>query len=391
MKSYRDRGLLGVCIELHNNNYGSMLQSYATQWMLNQYGFEYELIRYQKDITPLYVMRNAPRVLNCVVWQDKFAEKQKRDFMRRYPDAKRACEMRAEAFERFRTDYFTAPMPQYTGYNRLKAESRKYNGFLVGSDQLWSPSGLGTHFYDLMFTPDEAFRMSFASSFGVKEIPWYQRSRTKTYLDRIPFISCRENSGSRAIKELTGRDVPVVADPTMLFAKDEWDGMLQCRRVQDGEYIFSYQLGTSRGNREEVLRLKEKTGLPIVSIHQFVDADLHFGDVVIEDAGPAEFVDLIRNAAYVCTDSFHCSVFSILYHKRFIVFNRYAEANKASKNTRIESLCQNLGLEERRFVGDIYAEIIRPVDAALVDDCIRQLREQTRMYLESAFDAIPRK
>ena len=83
--------------------------------------------------------------------------------------------------------------------------------------------------------------------------------------------------------------------------------------------------------------MKRITGLPIVSIHQYLDADLNFGDVSIEDAGPVEFINLIQNAEYICTDSFHGSVFSVLLKKKFVVFNRYPEKYKSSKNTRIES------------------------------------------------------
>lgn len=389
MKSYENKGRMGACIELENNNYGSMLQSYATQVMLSNYGFTYDLIRYQKVYTPWFIFKSMPRVLNKVVWSDKLAEREKLTFIKAHPEVKESVKKRSVVFDEFRKKYFIAPSPVYKGFKSLKDGSRKYTSFIAGSDQMWSPSGLGSNFYNLMFTYDEAFRMSYASSFGVKKIPWYQRRRTKNYLERIPFISCRENSGKEIIKELTGRDIPVVADPTMLFTGSEWDDMLPCTRVQNGKYIFSYILGNDEAARNEVLKLKEKTGLPIVSIHQYVEADLNFGDVSVEDAGPAEFVDLIRNAEYVCTDSFHGSVFSSIYHKKFIVFNRYAENDKASKNTRIESLCVNLGLESRRFSGDICERINQDIDYIDVDRKLGEIRKNSYEYLESAFDSIP--
>lgn len=389
MKDYSNKGRLGACIELKNNNYGSMLQSYATQVMLSNYGFTYDLIRYQKKYTLWFVLKSMPRILNKVVWKDKLLEKKKNKFIADHPEVQESVKMRNKAFDDFREQYFTVPSPIYKGFKNLRDESRMYTSFLAGSDQMWSPSGLGSNFYNLMFTYDDAFRMSYASSFGVKEIPWYQKRRTKNYLERIPFISCRENSGKEIVKQLTGRDIPVVADPTMLFTGNEWNDMLPCNRVQNGKYIFSYILGNDEAARNEVLKLKEKTGLPIVSIHQYVEADLNFGDVSVEDAGPSEFVDLIRNAEYVCTDSFHGSVFSSLYHKKFIVFNRYAESDKASKNTRIESLCANLGLESRRFSGDICVRINQDIDYVEVDKKLSEIRKYSYEYLESAFDSIP--
>lgn len=388
MKDYSNIGKMGVCIELKNNNYGSMLQSYATQIMLKKYNIHFDLISYKKKYTPFFVIKSIPRLFNRVVWQDKLAEREKRKFISAHPEVKESLGLRKKAYDMFRDMYFTAPNPVFYGYNELVQKSKKYSTFLTGSDQLWSPSGLPTNFYNLMFTEDNAVRISYASSFGVKQIPWYQYGRTKKYLERIQFISCRETSGADIVQKLTGRTVPVVSDPTMLFDCTEWNEMLPCDRVQEGKYIFSYILGTNREHREAVLKLSKKTGLPIVSIHQYVEADLGFGDVSIENAGPAEFVDLIRNAEYICTDSFHGSVFSILYSKKFVVFNRYLENNRSSKNTRIENLCECLGVSHRRYSGDIVKDMELEIDYNAVKEKLNGMRMNSRAYLESAFEAI---
>ena len=388
MKDYSDKGLVGACLEIKNNNYGSMLQSFATQKMLDGYGIKYELLSYKKKYTPLFALKSLPRFLNGVIWQDKLNEKRKSKFLDKHPELKSEVKERAESFNQFREKYFSAPIKTYYGYDNLKEQSKKYSAFLTGSDQLWSPSGLPTNFYNLMFTYDDAVRISYASSFGVKKIPWYQRRRTKNYLNRIQFISCREESGSQIVKELTNKDVPVVADPTILFNGDEWKQLLPRERVQEGKYIFSYILGTDRKYRDEVLKLSKETGLPIVSVHQYVDADLDFGDVSITNAGPAEFVDLIRNAEYVCTDSFHGSVFSILCHRKLVIFNRYSDNSSSSKNTRIDNLCNKLGISDRRFSGDIVKDAKGEIDFASIDTKLDSLRQESRDYLEKAFDSI---
>lgn len=388
MKQYSEKGRLGTCLELKNNNYGSMLQSFATQMMLKEYGICYDLIAYQKKYTPVFVLKSIPRLLNRVVWLEKRNEQEKKNFVRKHPELADSRKRRSEAFQSFRERYFQAPIVTFHGYDALQKGSRNYTSFLVGSDQLWSPSGLPTNFFNLQFTYDEALRISLASSFGVKEIPWYQKRRTKAYLERIPYISCREQSGAEIVKRLTGRTVPVVADPTMLYTGEQWAQMLPCQRVQEGKYIFSYFLGTSKAHRQEVAALGRELGLPIVSIHQFVEADLGFGDVEIQNAGPAEFVNLIQNAEYICTDSFHGSVFSILFHKKFIVFNRYADGSSTSKNTRIENLCTRLNLPDRRYCGQLGGVIQKPIDYIRVDSRLEEIQNETRQYLESAFDAM---
>ena len=388
MKDYSGKGLIGACLEIKNNNYGSMLQSFATQKMLDGYGINYELLSYKKKYTPLFAMKSLPRFLNGVIWQDKLNGRRKKKFLNKHPELKKEVSERTNAFNQFRENFFSAPIKTYYGYDELQGQSKKYSAFIAGSDQLWSPSGLPTNFYNLMFTYDDATRISYASSFGVKKIPWYQRRRTKNYLNRIQFISCREESGSEIVKDLTNRDVPVVADPTILFDGDEWEQMLPCKRIQDGKYIFSYILGTDKKYRDEVLELSKKTGLPIVSIHQYVDADLEFGNIEITDAGPTEFVNLIRNAEYVCTDSFHGSVFSILCHRKLVIFNRYSDTSSSSKNTRIDNLCSRLGLSDRRFSGDIIKNASGEIDYISIDKKLEIMRKESRNYLEESFDTI---
>lgn len=388
MISYSNKGLIGACLEIKNNNYGSMLQSFATQKMMDEYGIQYELLNYKKKYTPLFVLKSIPRLLNKVIWQEKINENQKKRFLKRNPELMKDVKKRSRAYDEFRKSYFSHPVVTYYGYSKLKEESKKYSAFITGSDQLWSPSGLPTNFYNLMFTYDDATRISYASSFGVKKIPWYQRGRTRKFLNRIQHVSCREESGREIVKELTGRDVPTVADPTILFNGEEWKELLPIDRVQEGKYIFSYILGTDKKYRDEVLKLSKETGLPIVSIHQYVDADLDFGDVSVTDAGPAEFVDLIRNAEYVCTDSFHGSVFSILCHRKLVIFNRYSDSSSSSKNTRIDNLCGKLGLSDRRFSGDIIKDAKGDIDYSIIDNKLEDIRRESKDYLEQAFDSI---
>lgn len=381
---------VGACLEIKNNNYGSMLQSFATQKILENMNIEYDLLNYRKKYTLILILKSIPRLLNHVVWQDKFNEKQKQFFLKRHPECKDEYNKRKIAFENFRKQYFKAKIVTFFGYNELKLKSKKYSCFVTGSDQLWSPSGLPTNFYNLMFAKDDAIKISFASSFGVKNIPWYQKRRTKQYLNRINFISCREESGCKIVKNLTNKDAVLVADPTMMFTGEEWNNIFPSTIKKPAKYIFSYFLGTSFEYRKQVLLLKEKTGLPIVTIHQYIDADLNFGDEIIEGAGPIEFIDLIRNAEYVCTDSFHGSVFSILNHKKFIVFNRYSEKNAASKNTRIKSLCKRLDLEDRIYTGNINNIISKDIDYDKVDKKLDDIRKITNSYLNDAFKSIRR-
>lgn len=386
MEHHKEKITVGLCVVLNNDNYGSMLQSFATQRILEKYGISYELIRYKREKSLLTIVKSLPRLLNSVMLQDKYLKLKKKVYLKTHKELIPAVAKRKAAYAKFRENNFTAPSPLFSSYKELKASSLKYDIVMVGSDQLWSPSGLPTNFYNLMFVDDSIKKISYASSFGVDKIPFYQINRTKKYLKRIESIGVRENSGRVIIKDLIDRDVPVVCDPTMLFTGEEWTKMLPCERVCSDKYIFSYLLSNDGSTREEVLKLQKETGLKIVSIHQYTDADTNFGDIVIEDAGPAEFANLINNADYICTDSFHGSVFSIIFHKKFIVFNRYAATQKVSKNTRIDSLCRNLGLSDRRFSKSISSEIKKDINYNLVEQKIAEMREKSIDYLKDALE-----
>ena len=135
--------------------------------------------------------------------------------------------------------------------------------------------------------------------------------------------------------------------------------------------------------------MRKQTGLRIVTcpfLDNYVESDRQFGDVQLFDMDSADFVNLIRNAAYVLTDSFHGSVFSILYHKQFITFNRFLEGSN-SRNSRIDSLCAILGLGERRYDGDITV-IDREIAYERVDERIAGLRESSIDYLKGALDEV---
>ena len=84
-------------------------------------------------------------------------------------------------------------------------------------------------------------------------------------------------------------------------------------------------------------------------LDQYVPNDENFGDIALYDVAPDRFLNLLRGASYVCTDSFHGSCFSIIHRIPFVTFNRYADGSKHSKNSRIDTLCGNLGLQERRY------------------------------------------
>ena len=384
--------LVGLCIVYKNRNYGSMLQSFATLVKLEELGVDYEIIDYSHPQTLQFYASAAGRIANRDFLYSKARLLRKKAGLKFHPDYAANEAVRGERFDRFKRERFGHFSEHINEYIKLRRYAEKFTDVLVGSDQLWLPSGNGTNFYNLMFAPRACNKIAYAASFGVSSIPERQKEETAEYLRRIQHISLREEAGQRIVKELTGRDVPVILDPTMVLTRQQWDAAIPDKAVTEGEYLFCYFLGNNPSQREEVTALARVLGLKIVVLRhldEYIAKDETFGDEAPYDVGPEEFVNLIRHAKYVCTDSFHGSVFSILYHKQFISFNRYGDGTN-SRNSRLDTLFGNIGID-RRFHGDLENEIQREIDYDAVDSKLETLRCRSDRFIRDALSicAVP--
>ena len=378
---------LGICACYQHKNYGSQLQSYATTVELARRNIDFEIIRYKKKTTPLLLIKSLPRLLNPIFINDRIIEtSQKKMMLKLHPQLAQDNAVRNAAFDKFSQSRFKKLSPVYYGYEQLKEQSKKYTAVMVGSDQLWSPSGITSNFYNLMFADDNTVKISYATSFGVSQINPRYHKIYNTFLNRLDFISVRENSGKKIVEELSSNKAEVVCDPVILLDAEQWLKEIPNKRLYDEPYIFAYFLGKSAEYRDAVTKFAKQKGLKIVTephMDSYNKADENFGDYTPFDIGPAEFVNLIRNAEYVFTDSFHGSVFSMLYQKHFLVFNRYSDNSSSSKNSRIDSFCKNYGLSDRRYNGNI-ADVENKINYEDVLGKVDEHRQKSKAFLDRA-------
>lgn len=381
--------MLGVCLKYTQANYGSKLQALATVKMFEALGLDHEIIRYNKR-TPGFLLKSIPRFFNIVFLNDRYDQIQQHLAFARHPKIKALVGERNRAFASFDTHFENHLSPVYPSYSSLKKQCpRRYDRVITCSDQLWSPSALGSGFYNLMFAPEEMPKVSWASSFGVSRIPWYQVGRTRRYLERIPHISMRENQGAEIVRELTGREVPVLMDPVFVFTREQWDALIPPAPPEWDDYIFCYFLGSNPAHRDAARTLAAETGKKIVTLRhldRYVPEDEQFGDCAPYDVDPARFLNILRNAACVCTDSFHGTAFSILFEKPFLVFDRYSDRSANSKNSRIDSVCANLGLESRRCraAENAAVRMSESIDYEAVRQKTQAYRDRTIAFLKHA-------
>lgn len=375
-------------------NYGSQLQAYATQKILDELNVENETISIaglKNEINK----RKYKFFMKRVFDKDTVKEKSKtvkrallKKFNKQFGDNIRK---RDSYFEEFSKKYFKLSDP-YNSFSELTEGCiEKYSTVLVGSDQLWLPSNIYADYYTLNFVPEGVERVSYATSFGAAKIPKWQEESVRKFLKKFQHLSVREISGKKIIKDLTGLDAKVVCDPTILLGAEEWMDIQDNKRFIEDKYIFCYYLGNNKLHREFANRLKKETGYKIVALQhldEYVKDDEEFGDIKPYNVGPGEFVNLIRNAEYVCTDSFHGTVFSNIYNRKFFTFMRFKANSSMSTNSRITSLLNILGLEDRLISGeeDVLECMNKKIDFNSVNLKIENFKKESLIYLKNALN-----
>lgn len=382
---------LGLCICYQHRNYGSQLQCYATTWELRRRGVDYEIIRYAKAYTPRMILRLLPRLTNPVWISERVLQRYtKKIALALCPSFRRKNALRNEKIAAYSAKKFTALSPVFKGYDALREGSARYAAVMVGSDQLWSPSGIESGFYNLMFVADGVPRLAYAASIGVSQVDGKLHGVYRDFLTRMSCISMREQRGQALVKALSGREAAWVVDPVLLLDAAQWRQEIPDQPLYQEPYVFAYFLGRSRAHRQQVKAFAKARGLKLVTLHHMDTvhlSELGFGDEIPYNVGPEEFVNLVRHAAYVFTDSFHGAAFSILERKPFLVFERYAAGSAASKNSRIESLCESCGVHDRLYQGDVFA-VEAPMDYDAVHAKLAAHRAQSLRYLDEALASV---
>lgn len=319
-------------------NYGNRLQNYALQELVKSIGFEVETIINETKFESKESNNIIEKIKNKNLMEISKAALNK---LESYLYKNKLNRIRTEIFKEFSNQYINETNFTISENNIPNDFHKQYEYFIVGSDQVWNPYfRKGSPIELLAFAPYKK-SISYAASFGVTKIPDNLIDVYKNGLEGIKHISVREQSGAEIVKELTGRNVPVVLDPTMMLTKEKW---LSISKVPSHKpkrrYLLTYFLGDIPKERMKYLKeIAKKNDLEIVHLAQIKDK-VHYL------SGPSEFIDYINSASVFCTDSFHGAVFSILLDTPFIVFDRKGKA--PSMNSRIDTLLNKFQLLSRK-------------------------------------------
>lgn len=384
---------VGIVSCYFQHNYGSMLQALATQMALDKLGYENETIDisgFNGEIKKAKMLYFAKASLTSDILLSKLG--MATNVLRRKLSKgvyKENTIIRNKKFDDFYKEHFRLSEKYNSKADLSNKCKEKYSAVLVGSDQLWLPGNIAGDYYTLNFVPKEVNTIAYSTSFGQSALPNDSAKKATVFLKKIRHIGVREESGQKLVKELAERSVPVVCDPTLLFTGDEWMSIQKEEAKINEPYILCYFLGNNPPHREFAKRLKEKIGCKIVALthlDEYVKSDEGYADYTPYDVDPADFLNLIRNAQFVCTDSFHCSLFSMLYKKEFFTFKRYARKTKSSTNSRLDTLFNLAGVKGRVLNGDedIQKCLDMNIDYEKVHKNLQKIREESYQYLITA-------
>lgn len=357
---------IGILTFQTTNNYGAILQSYALQYVLKEFGHCPETIDYRCEyISKPYRFKNlknkgvAGYLFSLIGY---------------------ICYLpRTKSSNQFRK-YLRYSRP-YSSEDLFRV-GNDYDMYIVGSDQVWNYRLTnGDMHYLLDFVEDDRKKFSYAASIGVSEITGKLVENYQKLLHQFHMISVREKQGAEIVFGLTGRKAEVVLDPTLLLSAKEWLRVAKLPQIEE-KYILVYQLGISKKLIKFTKNLSKKTGLKVIYI------PFPLGGVLKATCqwhiGPAEWLGLFYKASYIVTDSFHGTVFSILFNKQF-----YTEASGQHKGvgSRLFNLLSTFQLTERFIDNNMLLDADDTVDYEFVNKILEKERKASMEFLQSILDA----
>ena len=290
---------------------------------------------------------------------------------------------RIALFEDFRKK--NIPQSELYKVDEHEKIGKDYNVLITGSDQVWNPNVIRDVF--LLDFPTKAKKIAYAASIARASLSETEKRYMLPRIKEFRHIGVRELSAKK-ILDLESIDSEVVLDPTMLLSQKEWN-LVTSERLIPEEYVLMYSFSNCE-LKEQIENFYSKKGVKVVFIpyvkmcYNSYDGEYKFQKMW--DVGPSEFLSLIKYAEHVYTDSFHGSVFSILFNKQFTVFERARKAGKVSMNSRITDLLSTFGLSDRLTSGTLLPEGNK-IDYTKVESILGQLRKKSIDWLTHSIEA----
>lgn len=359
-------------------NCGSMLQAFALQEILeSKYNAEVEIINYSNFGQRSYYSN----------WDIFPKPSVQINNLKAIPHYAAINSMRKD-YQKFANKYFNLSGPLLKKHANLKGIDERYDIVIAGGDQVWNVRCRDADkAYFLSFVKN-AKKVAYSPSLGARNINKFA-FRPKVYADLIKdfdFLSVREDNGQKWLKELTGIEVPIIADPTILLTQEQWMQKLDILPIPE-KYILFYAFSYANDHNNKLLaEVSRKYNMPIYIIDnkQWNIYKLErYGIRLWNHSGPEALLSLMNSAEIVLVQSFHGIVFSALFHKTFWSLRNSSVKNPDDDRARV--ILRQTGLEDRAICYDqlIDTDLTKSVSYEKCDQNMMIMREKAFGYIES--------
>lgn len=362
---------IAIVTWIKHYNYGTYLQAYALSHAINNLNHDACILN-DNNIKPFFAEKKAKLTLDKLIvkcLKYPFNGKVRKQY---------ALERQKE-IEKYQL-YETFKQKHLNIENNLDQNylNQTYDIFIAGSDQIWSPLDKNySPYYYLDFVNDNYKKNSYAPSIGINEINDKYKDILKKHLDTFNHISTREEQGKNLLKNVTNKNIEVVLDPTFLLSKEHYTKIASKRLIKEN-YLFCYFLGDKPWYRKyaENMAKKKKLKLVVLSTKE-IDNNKY---LYKKNTGPSEFLSLIKYSSYVITDSFHGTIFSLIFNKEFTSVKRFDDNEKLDQNSRIYNLLSKLNLENRFIEKDT---TLSKINYDKVNKLLSKEIDKSLIYLQS--------
>lgn len=350
---------VGILTWHYYPNFGSSLQAFALQESIKELGHDVHILNYRNPRISKASNRDGLRVILSRLLGGLF------------PRFK-------YAHLNYMKKYLKQTKPIYDGEG-VKELSKQFDTIVFGSDQIWAPN-VYNPIYQGVYSPN-CIKVSYAASIGLPAIP---KKLEKAYHDNLcgfSHVGVREEEGRKVLKIQCGIDSEVVLDPTLLLPVFRYKAMERHAPIVKAPFVFCYFLNANNQYKQCVETYSNKLGLSVIGFS--ARADDSDWMTVVKDVSACEFLWLIHHADFIFTDSYHGTIFSLLYHKNFRTFMRFSEDDPIVQNSRIRQLDKYFGLTSviqnpKQLVSD-YRFDYDKFEASLA-----QLRKDSLTFLKKA-------
>lgn len=267
--------------------------------------------------------------------------------------------------------------------------NERFDAYICGSDQIWSALKIPLLPLNFLYGIDKKIKIAYAPSIGLDNPPLYFIKQVEKYIRDFIYLSVREEAAKSVVQKYYGIDAKQVLDPTLLQGKEFWDSLLtiESKQMPAIPYVFCYFLGNLN---EDVVSCINRisNGRQVIMLPYAEDCNF-IKNGKYELADPLDFVNLIKHADCILTDSFHGSIFSILYDKQFVVTKR-SHVRRVSQTSRITSLLNMFNLQNQycSVVGEMINAIQNNIDYTFTHSKLEEERRKSRYFLDNSLNEI---